>query len=450
MRKLFENLRRNRFWPLFVKEYLHLKRNRRLVIMLIIPPTIQIIIFGLALNPEVTNLRLGVVDASRTIASREVISAFTESQAFQLIGYYASPDGLERALSAGELDAGLVLRYDLAKQRARRIPAEVQLLVDAVDSNRATIASGYASQVINALNQRIAQGQPPPEAAQSSAQQPQTQSIPAATPIVAPSVTTTPSTPDGSANAASTPQETPTPSPSPQPTPILGVTINELPSPTPASPITIETRIALFYNPGLYNPWFIVTGMIGTLLVLQGSLVASASMVKEKESGTIEQLLMTPAESREIIIAKIAPTFLLLTVDIGIALLVSHLVFGVPVRGSLLLLFFAGTLCVLAGIGIGTLIATVSKSQQQAQLMGFFVNPPIALLSGATTPIEAMPGWLQPLTYVNPVRHFAIISRGIMLKGVGLDVLYLNLLALLGFAILLVGVSAWRFRKQLG
>jgi ABC-2 type transport system permease protein len=122
----------------------------------------------------------------------------------------------------------------------------------------------------------------------------------------------------------------------------------------------------------------------------------------------------------------------------------------VPVRGSMLLLFCAGALCVFAGIGIGTFLATFTRSQQQAQLMGFFVNPPLAMLSGATTPIEGMPKWLQPITLINPVRHFAIISRGVMLKGTGLAELYPNFLVLLGIAVFLVGLSAWRFRKQLG
>jgi ABC-2 type transport system permease protein len=107
-------------------------------------------------------------------------------------------------------------------------------------------------------------------------------------------------------------------------------------------------------------------------------------------------------------------------------------------------------LCVFAGVGIGTFLATFSRSQQQAQLMSFFINPPLALLSGATTPLEAMPDWLQPLTLINPIRHFSTIARGIMLKGAGIEILYPNLLALAGFAVVLVAISVWRFRKQLG
>jgi len=152
---------------------------------------------------------------------------------------------------------------------------------------------------------------------------------------------------------------------------------------------------------------------------------------------------------REIILAKMAPIFLLLSVDIGLSAAVGNFVFGVPLRGSLVLVYAAGMLCVLSGIGIGTIIATFTRSQQQAQLMSFFVNPPLSMLSGATTPIEAMPQWMQPLTNLNPVKHFAVLARGVMLKGVGLEVLYPNFPALVAFTIILVGVSAWRFRKQL-
>lgn len=426
MRDLFEKLFGARLWPLFVKELRQLKRNRRLVVILIIPPTINIILFGFALNPEVTHLRLGVVDESRTMESRELASAFTESGTFRIHGYYSSSDDLGKALSAGELDAGLVIPYDYAKRRARHETVEVQLLIDAVNSNTAAIAGGYASRIIGALNERLARDAPPPS--QSTSISPPSTAIVSAAGAPAAS-------PEAPATNSAGPNS-------------LAAGLN-VGGPLLAR-ATIVPRVAILYNPGLENAWFIVTGMIGLLLVLQGSLVSAASMVREKELGTIEQLLMTPAESTEIIVAKIAPIFLLLTADIALALSVGYAVFGVPVRGSLLLLFFAGALCVLSGIGIGTIIATFTKSQQQAQLMGFFVNPPLALLSGATTPIEAMPKWLQPFTYLNPVRHFAIISRGVMLKGTGLDVLYLNVLALFCFAVLLVWISAWRFRKQLG
>lgn len=386
--RLLRLLTNNRFWPLFMKELRQIKRNRKLVVMLIMPPTLNLVLLGFAMNSEVKNVKLGLVDYSRTAESRELTSAFVESGSFQIAETFGSSEELGQALSAGKLDAGLVVPSDFAQKRARRETAEAQILVDGVDSNRAGIAAGYAMRVVAALNERLAAR-------------------------------------GGSGIAA-------------RASDVRGGRVS-----------AVEPRVSVLYNPGLRTSWFIVTGTIGLLMVMIGSLVASASMVNEKESGTIEQLLMTPAGSTEIIAAKIAPIMLLLSGDILLAVGVVRLVFEVPVRGSLLLLYFAGMLCVLAGIGIGTFIATFTRSQTQAQLMSFFVNPPVSMLSGATTPIEGMPYWMQQVSYLNPVRHFSTIARGVLLKGVGLDILYPNLLALTAFTLVIVGASVWRFRKQL-
>jgi ABC-2 type transport system permease protein len=380
VRIMFDRLSNWRFWPLFKKELRQIRRNRKLVAMLIVPPTLNLVLLGLAMNPDVTNLKLGVVDESRTAESRELISAFTESRSFRVTRNFESTAALGSALGAGELDAGLIVPSDFARRRASRETAEIQFLVDSVNSNTASIAGGYATRIVSALNQKVV--------------------------------------------------------------------LKRMDSGS-SRPAGVLSRISLLYNPGLENSWFIVTGMIGMLLVMLGVAVSSSAMVKEKEIGTIEQLLMTPAQGAEIITAKIAPIFLLLSLDIGLSVAVGRLVFGVPLRGSLTLLFGSGMLCILSGIGIGTIIATFTRSQQQAQLLGFFVTPPLSMLSGATTPIEAMPHWMQPLTYLNPVRHFGSLARGVMLKGVGIEIVYPHLLALVAFTVVLMGVSVWRFRKQL-
>ncbi len=392
MKRLIDKIRGLRIFALIIKELSHIKRDHQLISMMLIPPTVQLVIFGLALNPDVTGLRLGVVDQSRTSVSRDLISAFTENRSFQIEGYFASQEELGRELSAGKLDAGLIIPTDFDRRRERRETAEVQLLLDGVNSNTAGIAAGYGQRIIASFNQGAAVG-----SGQTS----------------------------------------------------IGVALGQGSS-GPGTSGDVTARVALLFNPGMESSWFMMTGVLGILLVLNGSLVAAGSMVKEKEVGTVEQLLMTPATAGEITAAKMMPIFLLLSADVFLAVAVGWLVFDVPVRGSLLLLYLAGALCVLAGIGLGTFLATFSRSQQQAQLMSFFINPPIAILSGATTPIEAMPDWMQPLTVINPVRHFATIARGIMLKGAGVETLYPNLLALLGFAVLLMAISAWRFRKQMG
>ena len=277
-----------RLWSLFVKEFHQIRRNRRLVILLIIPPTLNIILFGLALNPTFDNLRLGVVDDSRTPESRELVSAFEEGLVFKVQAYYASANQLGDAISRGDLDAGMVVPRDFAETRARRQTAEVQLIVDAVNANTATIAGGYATRIIAQLNQKIALSQPPRR----------------------------------------------------PPPDISNPEVIALNTNGPAKPTTVTPHLTLLYNPGLKSAWFITTGMIGLLLVLQGSVVSAASLVREKEVGTIEQLLMTPASGSEIIIAKVLPIFLLLAMDIGLALFVARLVFSVPMRGSIWLFFF--------------------------------------------------------------------------------------------------------------
>jgi len=133
-----------------------------------------------------------------------------------------------------------------------------------------------------------------------------------------------------------------------------------------------------------------------------------------------------------------------------IAMGLLRVVFHVPFRGSLTLVLAGAALCVLSGIGIGTFVATYTTSGQQARLVAFFINPPIASLSGALTPIEAMPHWLQPITWLNPLRHFGLIARGVLVKQSGLAELWPNFLVLALFTIVLVGLSVSRFRKQLG
>jgi ABC-2 type transport system permease protein len=159
---------------------------------------------------------------------------------------------------------------------------------------------------------------------------------------------------------------------------------------------------------------------------------------------------MTPASALEIITAKMVPLFLLLMTMVGLVIVVARVVFGVPFRGSPALLLAACACCVLTGIGLGTFISTLARSANQTQLISFFINPPLAMLSGGLTPIEAMPKWVQPLTLLNPIAHFASVARSVLVKGAGLDVVYPNLLALVALASVLVAFSAWRFRRQLG
>lgn len=206
---------------------------------------------------------------------------------------------------------------------------------------------------------------------------------------------------------------------------------------------------AYLYNPGLVGSWFMVSGILGLLLILVSTLFASQAMIKERATGTIEQLLMSPASAAEIILAKVTPLFTALFVVGLIATAALKWVFGLPFTGSLALVLAGSALCILSGIGLGMFVATVVQSGRQAQLFIFFLNPPLASLSGAFTPIEAMPQWLRQLTVLNPINHFGVITRGALIKGSGIDVLWPNFLALTIFTVVLLGLSIWRYRAQL-
>jgi ABC-2 type transport system permease protein len=211
----------------------------------------------------------------------------------------------------------------------------------------------------------------------------------------------------------------------------------------------VSLRPAFLYNPGLEGSWFLVTGVFGLLLLLNASLVAETTMIRERERGTIEQLLMLPASTAEIVAAKIAPLFAMLCIMLVICMVLIKFAFRVPFHGSFALVTAGAALCLLCGIGVGTTIASFSKSAKQSMLLGFFVNPLLFSLSGSLNPVEGMPKWMQPLTVVNPIHHLATIARGILIKGSGFSDLWPNFLSLIVLTLVFVTISVWRFRKQL-
>ena len=168
----------------------------------------------------------------------------------------------------------------------------------------------------------------------------------------------------------------------------------------------------------------------------------------QSQSNATASANLSPATA-EIIIAKMAPLFVLLLLMVIVATAFIRFAFNVPFHGNLLVIFCGASLCILSGIALVTVIATFSRSAQQAQLTSFFVNPLLTKASGAVTPAEAVPQWLQPLVWVNPIRHFSVIARSNMIKGTGFTPLWPNFLVLGLFTLMLVVLSVWRFRKML-
>jgi ABC-2 type transport system permease protein len=364
----------SRLWALIVKEVRQIFRNKQLIFLLIFPPTVQLLIFGLALSPDVDRLALGVVDYSRSDRSRELVSVLSQNNLFIPQFFSSSQAELGQKVRTGEIAIGLVIPPDFAEELREGKPADLQIIIDGVDANAAGIAAGYAKQIINNYARKLQEN------------------------------------------------------------------IRDLP---------VRSQVRFLYNPGLISSWFFVPGVIGVVLTLTGSLLSSLTVIREKDVGTLEQLLMTPAAGWEILLAKILPLFILLMADLLLASSLGKFVFDLPFRGNFLLFLGLSAIYLWVCIGLGILLATIARNQQQVILTSFFFNVPLIQLSGAIAPIESMPPFFRTLSAFDPLRHYVAIARGLILKGVGFEVLWPRAIALLGFAMVLLAVSISRFRKQL-
>lgn len=217
--------------------------------------------------------------------------------------------------------------------------------------------------------------------------------------------------------------------------------------PAPTTPL--DLRPVVLYNPGMQSVVFMIPGLVGIILQLQTLLLTATAVVREREMGTLEQLIVTPVQPLELMLGKLLPYALLSLGVIGVAVTLGRVWFGVEIAGSLgLLALFSGTF-LLASLGIGLFLSTVSQTQMQATQLAFFVIMPSFLLSGFVFPREAMPAVIQWLGWLVPLTYFLQLIRGVMLKGTGLDVLWPYFLPLAVFAVCIVTLSALRFRKRL-
>lgn len=214
-------------------------------------------------------------------------------------------------------------------------------------------------------------------------------------------------------------------------------------------PGRVELESRAWFNDNLESRNFYVPGVIAIVVMLITLMLTSMAVVREKEIGTIEQIMVTPITPAEFILGKTLPFALIGFADVVLVTVVGVFWFGVPIHGSLWLLFLATALYLMTTLGIGLLISTVSRTQQQAMMSAFFFYFPAVLLSGFMFPIANMPAAIQWLTYLNPLRYFLVVLRGIFLKGVGPALLWPELLALAALGIALLWLAASRFRKTL-
>jgi ABC-2 type transport system permease protein len=223
----------------------------------------------------------------------------------------------------------------------------------------------------------------------------------------------------------------------------------ELSSHVPGSRPPLEVRVRPWYNPALRSSSYIVPGLVGILLSMTMLLITSMAIVRERERGTLEQLIVTPIDKTSLMLGKIIPFVLVGFVQMSVVLLLGKLLFDIPIRGSLAQLYLITTAFIVANLGIGLFISTMAKTQLQAMQMGFFIMMPSFLLSGFMFPREAMPAVAQWLGLALPLTYYLTVLRGVLLKGVGLEYLWRDALLLLAFAVIIVTFSVRRFSKRL-
>ena len=372
-----------RIYNLVLKEFLQLRRDRQARFRLIIPPLIQMIIFGYAATFEVYDVSTAVLDLDHSQESRELISRFGFSGRFRIVEIAKTPSDIRNAIDRSEAVVAVVIQAGFAEQLRKGNSAPAQIIVDGTNSNTALIALGYVNQIVSAYAQDQAQDL----ARRLHAAQ-----------LLPPDV-------------------------------------------------TLEPRP--WYNVDYNSRWFFVPGVIATLTLVMVVNLTSFAVVREREVGTLEQIMVTPIRPLEFILGKTIPFF---CVGLALTVLVAGagtLWFQIPFVGNPFVLLLGTSLYLLSVLGIGLLISTVCMTQQQAFATNFFVINPAFILSGFSFPIATMPAFMQWLSTINPMSYYLVVIRGTFLKGVGLGVLWPQMLALTGLGVALLGLSVLRFRKSL-
>jgi ABC-2 type transport system permease protein len=375
------------------KEAYHIRRDRRTLVVVLALPVVQVLLFGSAIRTDVDRVRLAIVDPAPDEATLELRNRFTATDTFRLVAVVPRASDLDPLFRTSQAQAGVVLPVGFAEDLAGPSTAPVQIIVDATDPNTGSVLRAYIEGVIRGYElERIRLK------------------------------------PDSTAGAGS----------STWPPPVE----------SGFSRITATTRMR--FNPTRESSNIFVPGLMAFVLTILASLMTAISLTREKETGTIEALLVSPLRPWSIILGKVLP-YLAIGLIAAVAIIAeARLVFDVPLRGSVLLLVFEALLFILASLALGILVSTRTSSQRVA-MMGAMLGSmlPNILLSGFIFPIESMPLPLRLISQVVPGQWFVTIARGIMLKGVGLEYLWKETLILGGIAVLLLAVSTRSFKARL-
>jgi ABC-2 type transport system permease protein len=362
------------------KEFLHILRDSRSLVMALALPLLMILLFGYALTLDVDRIPTIIYDSNQNSESRELISRFQGSRYFQILGSTTDYKTIEQKINADECMLGIVIPKNYARDLLSGHSPQIQLLFDGSDSNTASIALGYANGIVQ------------PYAAELRAR-------------------------------------------------ALG-------SMGRAAKAPVDIRLRVQYNSQLKSKNYIVPGLIALILMIIGALLTSLTLAREWEMGTMEQLLSTPLRPAEVALGKMSAYFVLGVIDMLLTILVGVGIFQVPQRGNYLFLVATGCLFLIGALFWGIFVSALSRSQliayQVAMLTSFL---PAFLLSGFVFAIENMPVPVQAATYLFPTRYFVTMLKGIFLRGVGMEVLYLEV-GLLAVYAMLIFVAVTKRLKQ--
>lgn len=359
-----------------------MRRDPRMLAILILAPIVQLILLGYAANLDVEQVPLVICDLDHSATSRDFSSRLSHSVHFSLKAVITELRDVDDYLEQGKALIAVILPWRMEERLARGETVPLQMIVDGAESQVAVVAMNYAAMMTGEYSQSL-----------------------------------------------------------------LRRRLEKL---WPGKKIaTIQPQFRIWYNPELKSRNFMVPGVLALLLMVLTTMLTSLGIVKEKESGTLEQLIVTPVRSFEIILGKLLPFFLIGTIDILLVLGVVIFWFRVPVKGNGFLLFGLSLIFMLTTLGLGLFISTVSKNQQQAMLSAVFFIIPMLILSGFVFPIASMPRLIQHLTAIVPLRYYLVIIRGLFLRGVGLEALWQEAVILLAFGLTILGLSIQRFRKRI-
>ncbi len=379
-----------RIKQIVIKEFLQTLRDPKLRFVVIIPPLLQTIIFGFAVNMDVEHVRLGVMDLDRTSESRKVVERFNASPSFTLAAGAVNEKQAQDLLDRGFVQALILVPAGYGRKVAGGRTAEIQILVDGANSNTAAIVASYASSVVAAYNREL----------------------------------------------------------------LAAAQLDKLVALTRSGPVKfsmpgVAAERRVWFNPELLSRNYFVPGVIVNIIMLVTLMLTALSVVREKEIGTMEQIMVTPIRPIELMLGKTIPFAIIGMLDMILVTIAALLVFRVPLQGQLFLLVVATALFLLSTLGAGLFLSTISNTQQQAMMVSFYFFMPAFMLSGFSFPIHNMPEMVQYLTYLNPMRYFMDVVRGVYQKGSGWEILWPQLLAMAIYGVAILTASALRFNKRL-